>query len=171
MGNIKLNNSATANTVFNVTATLCLINNNEVLRKIFAKKHDVVLTNSLMSSDMLTKEMKSDLRLLFDTVIITDNALLSEYNTYYTPKEVKPKLPRRMGKKAVLNKVNEVGKKTELHSALLSLNTIKNDLAKLNRFLIKAEYGEKSVSSSHLRAIIALGKTVEKHTNEIIKNG
>jgi hypothetical protein len=74
MGNIKLNNSATANTVFNVTATLCLINNNEVLRKIFAKKHDVVLTNSLMSSDMLTKEMKSDLRLLFDTVIITDNA-------------------------------------------------------------------------------------------------
>jgi hypothetical protein len=76
-----------------------------------------------------------------------------------------------MGKKAVLTKVNEVGKKTELHSALLSLNTIKNDLAKLNRFLIKAEYGEKIVSSSHLRAIIALGKTVEKHTNEIIKNG
>jgi len=33
MGNIKLNNSATANTVFNVTATLCLINNNEDFRK------------------------------------------------------------------------------------------------------------------------------------------
>jgi hypothetical protein len=118
---------------------------------------------------MLTKEIKLDVRLLFDTVITTDSALLSEYNNYYTPKEVKPKLPRRMGKKAVLSKVNEVGTKTELHSALLSLNTIKNDLAKLSRFLIKAEYGEKNVSLPNLRAIIALGKIVEKHTNEIIK--
>lgn len=163
------NVQSVTNIDFDMLATLALVNNNQVLNKIFTKGRDITLINSLASNNSLTKEIKNDLKLLFDTVISQDKHLITEYTKFYTPKEVKVKPPRRMGKKAVLSKVSELGHKSELHSALLALNDIKNDMAKLNRFLISAEVGKKDVSLTDLRQIIALSKSFSKHTKEVIK--
>lgn len=160
---------STTNVDFDIIATLALVNSNQVLNKIFTKGRDITLINSLASNNSLTKEVKNDLKLLFDTVIIQDKHLITEYSNLYTPKEIKIKPPRRMGKKAVLSKVSELGHKSELHSALLALNDIKNDMARLNRFLISAEVGKKDVSLPDLRQIIALSKSFSKHTKEVIK--
>lgn len=163
------NVQSVTNIDFDMLATLALVNNNQVLNKIFTKGRDITLINSLASNNSLTKEIKNDLKLLFDTVISQDKHLITEYAKFYTPKEVKVKPPRRMGKKAVLSKVSELGHKSELHSALLALNDIKNDMARLNRFLISVEVGQKEVSSHDLRQIIALSKSFSKHTKEVIK--
>jgi hypothetical protein len=69
---------------FDIIATLALVNNNQVLNKIFTKGRDITLINSLASNNSLTKEVKNDLKLLFDTVIIQDKHLISEYSNLYT---------------------------------------------------------------------------------------
>ena len=165
----ETNAQSITNVDFDMLATLALVNSNQVINKVFTKGRDITLINSLASNNSLTKEIKNDLKLLFDTVISQDNHLITEYTKYYTPKEIKVKPPKRMGKNAVLKKIAESGNKTELHSALLALNDIKNNLAKLNRHLINAEVGKKDILTNDLRKIIALSKSFDKHTKEVIQ--
>lgn len=165
----ETNAQSITNVDFDMLATLALVNSNQVINKVFTKGRDITLINSLASNNSLTKEIKNDLKLLFDTVISQDNYLITEYTKYYTPKEIKAKPPKRMGKNAVLKKIAESGNKTELHSALLVLNDIKNNLAKLNRYLINAEVGKKDILTNDLRKIIALSKSFDKHTKEVIE--
>jgi hypothetical protein len=153
--------SVTETTIeFDVNKVLFIIESNESLKKSFSDSYDLTTVKSMVSSNSLT-----------DNVLSVEYANLSSDNLSTNKSTKKPKKYRKwMGKAAVEELIAENGGvKTELHSALLAHNDMKNTWLRANRFLIKAQTDGIDVDSKKLREIIALSKTFKKQMDSAIK--
>lgn len=173
--------SVTETTIeFDVNKVLFIIETNESLKKSFSGSHDLTTVKSMVSSDSLPDNVLESLKSIYELIILNDDLLSVEYaklpNDNLPKVESKKKSPKKpkykkwLGKKAVLELIAENGGvKTELHSALLAHNDMKNTWARANRFLIKAQTDGIDVDSKKLREIIALSKTFKKQMDSAIK--
>lgn len=165
---------------FDVNKVLFIIESNESLKKSFSDSYDLTTVKSMVSSNSLPDNVLESLKSIYELIILNDDLLLVEYTNLSndnlpkveskkkSPK--KPKYKKWMGKKAVLELIAENGGvKTELHSALLAHNDMKNTWLRAKRFLIKAQTDGIDVDSKKLREIIALAKTFKKQMDSAIK--
>jgi len=169
--------SVTETTIeFDVNKVLFIIESNESLKKSFSDSYDLTTVKSMVSSDSLPDNVLESLKSIYELIILNDDLLsvayanLSNDNLPPTKPTKKPKYKKWLGKKAVLELIAENGGvKTELHSALLAHNDMKNTWLRANRFLIKAQTDGIDVDSKKLREIIALSKTFKKQMDSAIK--
>ena len=169
--------SVTETTIeFDVNKVLFIIESNESLKKSFSDSYDLTTVKSMVSSDSLPDNVLESLKSIYELIILNDDLLSVEYanlsndNLPTNKPTKKPKYKKWMGKKAVLELIAENGGvKTELHSALLAHNDMKNTWLRANRFLIKAQTDGIDVDSKKLREIIALSKTFKKQMDSAIK--
>ena len=170
--------SVTETTIeFDVNKVLFIIESNESLKKSFSDSYDLTTVKSMVSSNSLTDNVLESLKSIYELIILNDDFLSVEYanlsndNLSTNKSTKKPKKYRKwMGKEAVEELIAENGGvKTELHSALLAHNDMKNTWLRANRFLIKAQTDGIDVDSKKLREIIALSKTFKKQMDSAIK--
>jgi len=155
---------------FDLNKVLFIIESNELLKNSFTKSHDLVMVKSMIGSKTLPENILQSINQVFDLIILNDDYLLNAYNNLSIDNDnTKPKAKAKrqskwFGKTKIESLIAENnGVKTELHSAMLALNDIKNAWARVNRFLIKAQRDGTEVDSVKLREIIALAKTFNKH--------
>lgn len=158
---------------FDLNKVLFIIESSELLKNSFTKSHDLTVVKSMISSKTLPENILQSIKQVFDLIILNDDYLLNSYNKLSTDNNTtKPKTkkyPKWFGKKKIESLIAENnGVKTELHSAMLALNDIKNDWARVNRFLIKAQVDGIEVDSVKLRELVALSKTFKKHLNNAL---
>jgi len=165
---------------FDINKVLFIIETNDSLTKSFNKSFDITTTKSMVSSNALPENVMEALKSIYQLIILNDDHLSVKYSNLSSDNlEVKKptdtvatkskKYPKWLGKVAVEQLIVENGGiKTELHSALLAMNDIKNAWSRANRFLIKAQVDGSEIGKCSLREVIALGKTFNKHMDSAI---
>jgi hypothetical protein len=177
---IKMESVKEVSVEFDINKVLFIIETNDSLTKSFNKSFDITTTKSMVSSNALPENVMEALKSIYQLIILNDDHLSVKYSNLSSDNlEVKKptdtvatktkKYPKWLGKVAVEQLIIENGGvKTELHSALLAMNDIKNAWSRANRFLIKAQVDGSEIDKLSLREIIALGKTFNKHMDSAI---
>lgn len=159
---------STVQAPFNIFKTLYVIENNKSLNKIFLEytpnlSYNIIKT--MANNNKLESEILERARDIFENIIRQDDKMLIKYQTFNTLK-VKPS--KYYGKKRVLQDLKN-NPKSEVDSALLALNDLRNTLAKLRTRCAKDKLHDKKILNSRdYRDIVASVRLLQTRVKPIL---
>jgi hypothetical protein len=162
---------STSEIKFNLIKTLNIIENNNELISLLLKKTPNLsfsLVKTMAHEGSIQSVVLKRAEDIFNQIILPNTKLLSKYQT--AEEKIKEKKSKHFGKVRVLQEIEKAGQKTEVDSALLALNLLKNLNAKLRRRLVHDKFElNKIFISEDYRNIIASAETFEKNVRDMLK--
>lgn len=156
---------------FDIFRTLHVIENNKDLNKIF-KGYVPNLNYNMLGTMARAKTLDSEIlaraKEIFEGIIVENEKMLKAYTTLIIKKKRKRPI-RYYGKEKILQDLKKNGK-SEVDSALLSLNGLRNTMSRLRRRCINEKVLNKNIlTTSDYRTIVAAVKILESRVKPILK--
>ena len=157
---------------FDVFKTLYIIENDKILDGLL-KRYVPNVSYSLVRTMAKDKTLESKtleiIESIFTDVIKEDEKIIDKYESLELETVTTKARPSKFyGKEKTLQDIAANGK-TELDLALLAINDMKNNIAKLRRRCINAKKGQSTLSDEDYRGIVAATQTFTKKITPVIK--
>jgi hypothetical protein len=162
---------------FDVFKTIKVIETDDFLNDIFREDYPELSYNMLYTmakNDTISNDLMNKLKEIFEYCILKSKNPLKKYcsisNELEKSVDKKNKLPKHYGKKRVLEDIKSNNGATELDTAMLALNNLRNIYSKLKNRGIKDKInGTNLLSGTECRDIVATVRIVENRLNSILK--
>lgn len=163
---------AIAEIEFDVFKTLYIIENDKMLDGLLKKYVPNVsysLVRTMVKDNTLEPKVLGIIESIFSDVIKEDEKIVDKYESLTLETIVPKTRPSKFyGKEKTLQDI-AVNGKTELDLALLAINDMKNNIAKLRRRCINAKKGQSTLTDEDYRGIVAATQTFTKKITPVIK--
>lgn len=157
---------------FDVFKTLYIIENDKMLDgllKRYVPNVSYSLLRTMFKDNTLESKTLEIIESIFNDVIKEDEKIIDKYESLGLDTIITKARPSKFyGKEKTLQDIAANGK-TELDLALLAINDMKNNIAKLRRRCINAKRGQTTLCDEDYRGIVAATQTFTKKITPVIK--
>lgn len=156
---------------FDVFKTLYIIENDKMLDgllKRYVPNISYNLVRTMAKDNTLESKTLEIIEGIFTDVIKEDEKIIEKYENLTLETTIKIRPSKFYGKEKTLKDIAANGK-TELDLALLAINDMKNNIAKLRRRCINGKKGQSTLLDEDYRGIVAATQTFTKKITPVIK--